>query len=236
MELIRLFGRRVFLFFLLVCLCSGSYAQNAGKGPGISLGTELQNLEKNLARPGISPAERHEALIRLARLQQLAGDTEGAAKTWLEAAVISGDDTARTAGAFCLAAMGEWEQAGAALAPLFAADSGEPAAPRARYLNACLTAWASGDLSSLVLLAENAEYAALGPAIYYTLWKTLAAGPGVSAAVSAEYWKTRLLAEFPQSPEGRIAAANAAGGADADSKSGLIGARPSPLWLLLPGP
>jgi hypothetical protein len=227
--------RRVFLPAFFWCLAGGTYAQNAGTEAGIPVGAELQNLEKVLASPDISLAGRREALIRLARLRQLAGDTEGAAKSWLEAAVISGDDAARVTGAFCLAAMGEWEQAGVALEPVLAKSEG-PVPLQARYLDACLKAWTSGNLSSLIILAERAEYAALRPSIYYTLWKTLSAGSGVSAAVSAENWKTRLLAEFPRSPEGRIAAsAVGAANGEAGGASGLISARPSPLWLLLPG-
>ena len=204
------------------------YAQSASTPPGIPSGTELQSIEKILARPGVTAVERRDALIRLARLRQLSGDIEGAAKSWLDAARAEPEksgglntpgDAALAAGAFCLAAMGEWEQASAAIGPLLASARQGPAARQARYLDACVKAWNSGDDSALRALADNPEYAELRSAIYYTLWKT--AGTG-----TAEIWKSRLLAEFPKSPEGRIAA---------DGTGDTVGARPSPLWLLFPG-
>jgi tetratricopeptide (TPR) repeat protein len=186
---------------------------------GTPLGTEIQNLEQSLSVPNITPAERQEALLRLARLRQLSGDIEGAAKNWLEAAAAqtgSQSGQALVSAAYCLAAMGEWERAAAALAPLLADGQGRPLL-HARYLEACIAAWKTGDSSVLGGLAVNPDFAELRPSIYYTLWKTLAAEP----------WKTRLLAEYPNSPEGRIAASEGSGGA--------INAAPSPMWLLLPG-
>ncbi|GHV96762.1 hypothetical protein AGMMS50293_30820 [Spirochaetia bacterium] len=210
-----------------LCLAGGAslFAQNAQ--PGIPAGAEIQNLERAAARPGISGAERHDALVRLARLRQLSGDLESAAKNWLDAAEQDkSDDNALTAGAFCLAAMGEWERAAAALRPLLQAGRPGPALLRARYLDACLKAWGSGtpgsgtpnfgtpgsgtpnfgDAAYLSALADNTEYTELKSEIFYTLWKTAAANPGLSGTASAETWKQRLLAEFPHSPEGRIAA------------------------------
>lgn len=191
----------------------------SGPAAGIPVGTELQNIEKTLTRSGISAAGRQDALIRLARLRQLSGDIEGAAKSWLEAAAVEqgeNGDNALAAGASCLAAMGEWEKAAAALRPLLASSRRGPALLEARYLDASLKAWASGDTSSLSALADDSEYAELRPRIYYTLWKT-----------GAEEWKARLLAEFPRTPESRIAA-------ESDGASAVT-AKPSPLWLLLPG-
>jgi hypothetical protein len=225
--------------FAAVCLILTPvlYAQNAGVPPGIPMGSELQNIEKILASPGISASERYDALVRLALLRQLAGDAESAAASWLEAASSANraglepdsGDTALIAGAFCLASMGEWERAAAALVPPLASGRQGPVIRQARYLDACLKAWASGDLSPLGKLAGNPEYAELRPAIYYTLWKTADGNPGLAGgpAGDGETWKTRLLLEFPQSPEGRIAASENGGG--------LISAKPSPLWLLLPG-
>jgi hypothetical protein len=202
------------------------------------VGAEIQNLERTLAGPGVTGAERRGALIRLARLRQLSGDIEAAAKNWLEAAAAAPDqpdDSALVAGVYCLAAMGEWDQAAAALRPLLQSGRQGPALLQGRYLDACVTAWNAADASALLALAADPEFAALRPSVYYTLWKTLAANPGLSAAggsdngAAAAAWKERLLAEFPQSPEGRIAAAEAA---DAAS---TVSVAPSPLWLLLPG-
>jgi hypothetical protein len=124
--------------------------------------------------------------------------------------------------------MGEWEQAHAAIAPILASGRQGAATRQARYLDACIRAWQS-DTAALISLANNPEYAAMRPAMYYVLWKTVAAAEGPAVA---EGWKTRLFAEFPRSPESRIAASEiAAPGAPPP----LISVRPSPLWLLLPG-
>ena len=72
------------------------------------LGTEIQNLERQLSA-GISRMERHDVLIRLARLQQLSGNIAGAAANWLEAADADPRDAAAfISGAYCLTAIGEW--------------------------------------------------------------------------------------------------------------------------------
>ncbi|MDR2435177.1 MAG: SPOR domain-containing protein [Treponema sp.] len=213
-----------FSALLLIAALSliGGTVLHAQSGPaaGTPAGTELQNIEKTLTRSGISAAERQDALIRLARLRQLSGDIEGAAKSWLEAAAAEqgeNGDNALAAGASCLAAMGEWEKAAAALRPLLASSRRGPAFLEARYIDASLKAWASGDTSSLSALTDDPEYAELRPRIYYTLWKT-----------GAEGWEARLLAEFPRAPESRIAAAESDG-------ASAVTAKPSPLWLLLPG-
>ena len=201
-----------------VCLIGGGLLHAQSPAEGIAVGTELQSIEKTLARPDISAAGRQDALISLARLRQLSGDIEGAAKSWLEAAAEPGGkgDDALVGGASCLAAMGEWEKAAEALRPLLASGRRGPALLQARYIDASLKVWASGDISPLIALADDAEYAGLRPLIYYTLWKT-----------GAEEWKARLLAEFPRTPESRIA--------ESEGASAAVMAKPSPLWLLLPG-
>jgi len=188
-------------------------------GASVPAAVEIQNLEKQISRQ--SGAERHDALIRLARLRQLSGDLEAAAKTWLEAAAAvenKVDDTALLSGAYCLAAMGEWDKASEALKPLL------PVNQRALFLDACIQAWSKGEVSALAALADNPGYSELKSEIYYTLWKTADTGNNPTAAA----WKQRLLAEFPQSPEGRIAESDTA-------QKPAISARPSPLWLLFPG-
>jgi hypothetical protein len=169
-------------------------------------------------------------MVRLAELRELSGAIEGAARPWLEAAGLDAaapDEAALVSGAYCLAYMGEWEKAAAALKTVLIAGRPGKQLLRARFLGACIEAWNTADLRALAALADNSEYAGLKPSIYYALWKVSAGNPG--AAAGAETWRARLLAEFPQSPEGRIAAAEAAPG------PALVSARPSPLWLLLPG-
>jgi tetratricopeptide (TPR) repeat protein len=222
---------------LLVCLAAapvfqgtGLFAQNAGA----PLGTEIENLEQILA--SVTGAERHDALVRLARLRQLSGDIESAAKNWLDAAAagpLQYDGDALVSGVYCLAAIGEWEAAASALEPLLKTDGQEPLMLHARYLEACIQAWNQSDSAALNALAVNPRYAPLRPAIYYTLWR-------LAEGTSAESWRTRLVSEFPHSPEARIAA-NETGGADDTSATSpnvhntAISAAIRPMWLLLPG-
>jgi cell division septation protein DedD len=212
---------------LLILGGGGLYAQNSVP---LQLGMEIQSLEQRLAS-NISPAERHTALVRLARLRQLSGNIAAAAANWLDAAAANpNDDAALVSGAYCLAAIGEWERAALALRPLLASGKQGPSALQAQFLDACLRAWhssGSGDASALTALAANPEFAALRPMIYYTLWQTLSRNTASSGA--GEGWKSRLIAEFPRSPEARAADPNRQ--RDAPSVSAVQ----SPLWLLFPG-
>jgi cell division septation protein DedD len=219
-------GRRCLVGALFIALLAGNlYAQNV---PG-QLGAEIQTFEQKLSS-GATPAERYNALVRLAKLRQLSGSIAEAAANWLDAAAVNPQDAAAlVSGAYCLTAIGEWEKAAAALRPLLATDRTGPVMLQARYLDACLRAWLAGDVSPLVTLAANPEFYAIRPLIYYTLWQTLARNPAITGTDSANSWKSRLLAEFPQSPEAR--AANPSNEKD----SPAVSAVQSPLWQLLPG-
>jgi hypothetical protein len=210
------------VFFTLSALAPGIpvHAQN--------LGAEIQRIEQSLENSGLSGAERRDALIRLARLEELAGDLETAARLWGEAAAGPGgpDDLALIRGAWCLAAMGDWDQAGAVVKTLLLAGRPGPAMLKARYLGAFIEALETGNFSALKTLAETPDFVDLKPALYYTLWKTQ------SSSGEGESWKTRLLSEFPRSPEGRIAAS---GGVPGGKGLAEISAAPTPMWLLLPG-
>jgi cell division septation protein DedD len=214
------------LFAAALLLARGVYAQTPGPG---QLGAEIQALEQKMFAE-MPPAERHDALVRLAQLRQLSGNIAIAAVNWLEAATTDpNDDAALVSGAFCLAAIGEWEKAAAVLRPLLA--SGRQGLPilQARYLDASLMTWTTQDASTLAALAGDSEFAALRPMIYYTLWQTITRNPGVRGASNAELWKSRLLAEFPQSPEARAV------NPEKHKDSPIISAVQSPLWLLFPG-
>jgi len=207
------------LFATLLLAGMGLYAQN---NPG-QLGIEIQAIEQTLARSGASSAERHDALVRLAQLRQLSGNIAEAAASWLDAAAADPSDAAAlTSGAYCLAAIGEWEKAALALRPLLASGGTGPVMLQAWFLDACLRAWSSADVSALNALAGHPDFAAMRPLIYYTLWQT-------KGTDNAEMWKARLLAEFPQSPEAR--AANPVNDKDAP----VVSVVQSPLWQLLPG-
>ncbi|MDR0623094.1 MAG: SPOR domain-containing protein [Treponema sp.] len=190
---------------------------------GAPMGTEIQNIEKNLGKSGLSGAGRRDLLIRLAQIQELTGNIEAAAQNWAAAAAAEPgkrDDLSLIRGAFCLAAMGEWDRAGAAAKTILLTGQAGPALLLARYLGAQVEAFGSGDLAALTALADDPGFVSLRPAIYYTLWNISKAAPE-----GPERWKNRLITEFPRSPEGRIAA----GG------GGAVDILPSPLWLFFPG-
>jgi cell division septation protein DedD len=188
-------------------------------GEQANAGSEIQNLEKIL---GKSPAgaEKHDALVQLARLYELLGNLEAAAETWLKAASAEPgkrDDMSLVKGGRCFAAMGEWEKAENAIRPALLSSRG--ANLEARYLGAQIEAFKSGNISVLQGLLEDPGFSGLKAAIYYTLWRV----------TGAESWKAPLLSEYSHSPEGRIAAAFQADGNTA------VAAKPSALWLLMPG-
>jgi len=212
-------SKRVFLLTAIIVLSvlapETVFAQSGAQGVGVSLEVEIQNIERTITRQGIPPAERHEALVRLARLRQLSGDIEGAAKNWLEAATaIPGriDDDALLSCAFCLAAMGEWDRAATAVEPLVTKM------PRARFLDLSIKAIKSGDTTFLAAIVDHPNYYELKPEIIFVLWKV--------SGSSGERWRQRLVAEFPQTPEGRLASGQ--------SPSSII-VRPSPFWLFASG-
>jgi len=191
-------------------------------------GTEILNLEQKLANPAISAYERYEALVRLARLKQLSGNISGAAVNWLDAAAVNpNDDSALVAGAYCLTAIGEWERAYAAIQPLLSSARRGPAVLQAFYLDAYLKTLSSANASPLAALAADPAFASLRPMVYYTLWQILVRNPKISGSGSADSWKTRLITEFPGSPEALIA--------NAGNSGASISAVQSPMWLLFPG-
>jgi len=204
----------VFFIFLIISACV--FGQRIFAQTGVSLEVELKNIEASARKQGVSAAERHDALVRLARLRQLSGDIEGAARNWLEAAAaVPGkvDDDALLSCAYCLAAMGEWDRAITALEPL------QQKSPRARFLDASIKTIKTGDSSALSAFADNPAYSQLKAEILFVLWKT-------TKGDVSERWRERLVVEFPQTPEGRLAVNQA---------SSSVVVRPSPFWLFAGG-
>jgi tetratricopeptide (TPR) repeat protein len=182
----------------------------AQAGETVSLAAELGKAE-NLPQ---NPAEKYQALLHLARLLQLSGDPEQAAAAWLEAANAAPggrDDRALLEGCRILIALGEYERAGEGIR---AALAGGREKIRAEYLAALFDAFGSGDCRALVRMAGEADFASYRGEIYYTLWKISGGGQ----------WKTRLLEEFPRSPEALIAA-----------DTGNVRAAATAHWFLFPG-
>ncbi|GHV60600.1 hypothetical protein AGMMS49587_02450 [Spirochaetia bacterium] len=188
------------------------------------MGTEIQNIEKTLGTPALGGPRRHEALVHLARLYELSGNIEGAAQAWTNAASadpVNRDDLALIRGAACYAAMGEWEKAESAVKTVLLTGWDKQTLLRARLLALQIGAFRSGQsagnadgVAALGVLLDESDYGEFKASICYTLWKI----------TGADTWKTRLITEFPRSPEARIAAG-----------SGEISATPTAMWLLIPG-
>ncbi|MDR2729307.1 MAG: SPOR domain-containing protein [Treponema sp.] len=158
----------------------------------LSLEAEIRNIEQKTHLKDSGSEQKHDAYVQLANLRQLSGDYEGAAKNWLEAAAAipgSIDDDALFSCALCLAVTGEWERASKALEPLLFKSA------NARFLEACILAWKSGDISALSSIVNLNDYENLKTQIYFMLWK----------ATGSDSWKQRLISEFPESPEAGIA-------------------------------
>jgi len=217
--------------FVLTIILSALFSPAIFAQTGLSLEAEIKNIESAASKTGIPSAERHSALVRLSRLRQLTGDIEGAARSWFEAAgAIPGrvDDDALLSCAYCLAAMGEWDRAAKALDPLLVKSE------RARFLNISIKAIKTGDLSELAAIADDPVYAQMKSEIIFILWK-LSGGALIASSAGelspfklgggSEMWRQRLIAEFPQTPEGRLAA----------QTSSVVSVRPSPFWLFAGG-
>jgi len=198
-------------FFVLTAVSSVSFAQ-----AGFSLETEINNIERSITRQGVTAEERHVSFVKLAQLRRLSGDIEGAARNWLEAAAaIPGrvDDDALLNCAYCLAAMGEWERASAALLPLLSRYK------RARFLNIVISSIHTGNIRELENLAGNPEYTDMKAETLFVLWKL----------TGAASWRLLLVNEFPNTPEGRLAA-----GANQINVSNVV-ISPTPFWFFLSG-
>jgi tetratricopeptide (TPR) repeat protein len=208
--------RKIILFVLMIITVCMFGQRTIFAQSGVSLEVEIKNIEAAAAKQGISAMERHDALVSLARLRQLSGDIEGAAINWFEAAAAipeEVDDDALLSCAYCLSAMGEWDRAITALEPLLSKSQ------RARFLDICIKTIKTGDSSTLDALADNPEYSEMKSQIIFMLWK-------ISRAQTAEKWRQRLIAESPQTPEGRLASGQ--------SSSSVI-VSPSPFWLFAGG-
>ncbi|AEF81213.1 SPOR domain-containing protein [Leadbettera azotonutricia] len=184
-------------------------AQSPATSNSVLLASELEKLEK------APPMEKHDALVRIARLSQLSGDKEKAAQAWYDAAYTDKsrrDDAALLNACRMYIALGEYEKAGTCVGAILGSNQDPGMLARARLLQAQLEAFEKNDPRPLAPFIADPAYAAQRPEIYYTLWQ-------ISGSSS---WKSKLLAEYPQSPESRMA-------------SGAIAQAATPQWLLFPG-
>ncbi|MDR1389486.1 MAG: SPOR domain-containing protein [Treponema sp.] len=195
--------KRLFVITGLFFILSAADAQDTS----ILLAAEIQSVEKALSNPSLSAQERKNALITMARLFELSGNIEGAAGAWLEASA-GNDHAALLRAAYCLAALGEFDEADkTALGALNGKLEKD-----ARCLHGYIEALKNGNTGPLRQLLTDAAYREFHPRIYYGLWRIT----GDEAA------KTALLRDFPQSPEALVAAES-------------VNPAPTALWLLQGG-
>lgn len=208
--------RFVFVFSLAFFTAFNLFAQNEVSKSPVPVSAEISRLEKLAASPGAAAQgsrERYYAFTGLIRLNQLSGNTEAALNA-CERALSAFPNDGRILLEQCrlLISMGEYQRAEPILKALVSAEGDREFLIQSRYLGAQLEAFRSGNAAALSALADDPEFSGHRNSIYYTLWKL----------TGLPVWKTRLAAEFPQSPEAIIA-------------SGAMNPAPTPLWLLFPG-
>ena len=178
----------------------------------------VTELETSAADAG----KKHDAYARLARLLYLSGETEKAAAAWENAAHAKPekrDDAALAESAACYISIGDWDKADAIVKLLLlTARDDKSISARAVYLHGQIEALHNGNTAALGAIAGNPDYISYRPAIYYTLWR---------AGGSNDY-RTKLLTEFPDSPE-------ACSVADSGNRPKFVSALATAYWLLFPG-
>ena len=181
-----------------------------------SFQAETARIRAEIALPEVDARKKHDLLVELAELLRLSGDNEGAALAWRDAAYAvptERDDRALLEQAACLMALGEWDEADSAVRLVLITSRNTPGLViRAKYLSAQIEAFRRGHIEALRYLLDDPDYTSLKASIYYTLYVvTRDAG-----------YRTRLVAEFPESPETRLLT---------DDTTPFPGA----MWLLYPG-
>jgi tetratricopeptide (TPR) repeat protein len=215
------------IIFFAAFLCAAMNGALAALDAGAALKTkplpiadEFRAAVSELGAPAASPAERHEAYTRLARILQLSGNVEEAATAWENAAYSipeRRDDTALVESASCHVLMGEWEKAEAIVKLLLSTTRDDKnISGKAVYLNGQIEMFKNGNSSALEAIAGNPEYIAFRPAVYYTLFQV----SGKNA------YKTKLVNEFPDSPEAYSVISGS---------PKFVSMLPAPHWVLFPG-
>ena len=198
--------RKLQYFSLFFFIAVPVFAQQGA----VSIAAEISRLEKTASGLGAQAARRN-AYSDLIKLYQLSGNSEAAIKT-CEGALSSfpGEGRFLLEHGRLLFSLGEYDKA-ASIFNTLKNNSNREFAKQGRLLSAKLEAFRSSP-EALTVLSGDPEFLEQRSDIYFTLWKL----------TSAAVWKNKLTAEFPQSPEAKMA-------------SGGINLNPSPLWLLFPG-
>jgi hypothetical protein len=212
---IRPRGIKFFFVFFSILVSGGGLG---GQSSGASLLVlEIQKLEQSLkSQPGSDRTQRHETLLRLARLHQLSGNTDAAAEAWGEAAYARGerrDDAALLESAGLFISIGEYDKAAEGIKAVLFDCKEARLVIKARYLGVLMETFRSGDSRVLRALAEDNDFLEYRSGIYYILWRLS----------GEDSWKTKLASEFPQSPEAWIL------------KGGNVQAAAGAFWFLFPG-
>ena len=217
---IRRFFPAFFLFFVIYPL----FAQNAQSQPpssGSTLAVEISRLEKLISgtagtvQTGTSSSARYAAFLNLIQLHRLSGNSEAALKSSADAlALFPEDGCFLLEQAKLLLSHGEYEKAAEVTGALLRNRLDAELVVQGRFLDAQINAFGFGNAQPLALLADDPDLAEYRAGIYYTLWKL----------TGLAHYRTRLTAEFPRSPEAKIAAAVPG-----------VDSAPAPLWLLFPG-
>jgi cell division septation protein DedD len=204
-------GKAALVFCFCLFLCGHCLYGQTAQAAAASLPAEIQIIEKKLASR-LSPEDRNRTLRELARLLELSGSRESAARAWNEAALAlpARDYEAFLRCAACLASAGEFENAAAAAQTAALCQDGK-IRTEALYLGGQIEAFRSGNTSSLAALLGDPAFAPFRPGICYSIWK-------VSGDAS---YRARLLKEFPNSPEALIL-----------KDGNTVSAVPSALWLI----
>jgi len=201
------------VFFLFSCLFP-LFPQNGAvnRSNVTSINDEISRLEKLAGSPAAQGGDRYDAFLKLARLYQLSGNAEAALKALDGALALSpGDGQVLLEQGRILISIGEYEKASAALLSLLSSGQDQALLVQGQYLTALLELLSTGSPQSLANLADQSDFSDYRGVIYFTLWKFT----GLAS------WKTRLITEFPQSPEAKAA-------------NGTVNAPATPLWMFSP--
>jgi len=221
-DLRRGFLIRMPIFLLLILIAVFPVLAQQGtsaEGAAVSLSSEISRLERltvigggeGNASAAATQEQRRNAFLGLIGLHKLSGNSEAALKICESAlAAFPGNEHFILEQGQLLFSMGEHEKA-VSLFDTLKNSGNRELAKQGQLLAAKLEAFRSST-QVLISLADDPDFTAHKSDIYYTLWKL----------TSNASWKNKLVSEFPQSPEAKLA-------------DGGIGLSPSLLWLLFPG-
>ena len=201
---------RKFCFLCVLCvLCV--YSLSANPSEAVSLSSEISRLQA-LSRDDNSYG-RFQALMELARLYRLSGDSGAALGAYEDALVIfPNDGQVLLEMGRLLVSLGEYERALFAFNTLLSGNRELELLVQGLYYISLLDAFHLGNTQALEGLAEESLFSEYHSRIFYTLW----------LITEDRNWENRLLRDFPKSLEAGII-------------SHEVELSAIPLWLFFPG-